>query len=280
MSNDWYLKDSRGNEVGPLSREVAVDLLRTKPGVFVQASKDRVTWQPVRGQAVQTMVTAEAPAARLAREQQEAERALFDLDRFRELAPHALFGVPKTATVKDYRHGFLNLAKRFHPGRLPRDASGPLVKAHMAVYQYLTEVIQQVEAKLAAPEARPSAPPPAPNRLPTWQLDVLQLRQEPHQLAGAFSVTRQTAFIFTAHRLMNLTMNSVFFPCLPALPLGTKLGLSFQFEEARRVVGARGAVAFESATADQTLRGFGVRLDLGSEDRGFMLRESKRLMSA
>lgn len=276
--NEWYLKDSRGNEVGPLSREVAIDLIRSRPGVFLHASTDRLTWQPVRGAAVQTLVTSEDPTTRISRERQETEKALFDLDRFRDLEPHALFSVPKTASAKEFRQGFLNLAKRFHPGRLPRDASAPLVKAHIAVYQYLTEVIQQVEARLTIPDPRPSAP--SPGRLPTWQLDVLRLRQEPHLVAGRFSVTRQTAFVFSAHRLMNLATSSVFFPCIPALPLGTRLGLSFDFEEANRVIATRGAVAFESATADQTLRGFGVRLDLGAEDRGFMLRESKRLLSA
>lgn len=276
--NEWYLKDSRGNEVGPLSREVAIDLIRSRPGVFLHASTDRLTWQPVRGAAVQTLVTSEDPTTRISRERQETEKALFDLDRFRDLEPHALFSVPKTASAKEFRQGFLNLAKRFHPGRLPRDASAPLVKAHIAVYQYLTEVIQQVEARLMIPDPRPSAP--SPGRLPTWQLDVLRLRQEPHLVAGRFSVTRQTAFVFSAHRLMNLGTSSVFFPCIPALPLGTRLGLSFDFEEAHRVIATRGAVAFESATADQTLRGFGVRLDLGAEDRGFMLRESKRLLSA
>lgn len=276
--NDWYLKDSRGNEVGPMSRDVAVDLIRSRPGVFLHASTDRRTWQPVRGAAMQTLVAAEDPSARLSRERQETERALFDLDRFRDLEPHALFGVPKSATAKEFRQGFLNLAKRFHPGRLPRDAAAPLVKAHIAVYQYLTEVIQQVETRLALPEAKPSAPQPASGRLPTWQLDVLSLRQEPHLVAGRFVVTRKTAFVFTAHRLMNLGTSSVFFPCIPPLPLGTKLGLAFDFEEAHRVISARGAVAFESATSDQTLRGFGVRLELATEDRGFMLRESKRLL--
>lgn len=276
--NDWFLKDARGNEVGPLSREVAIDLLRAQPGVFLLASRDRQTWQPVRGQVVQTLI-AEDPAVRRAREEQEAQRVLFELDRFRELEPHALFGVPRSATAKDYRHGFLIIAKRFHPGRLPKEASPALVKAHMAVYSYLTEVLQKVEARLEAPPPpRPSAPGPA--RLPTWQLDVLHLRQEAHQVAARFEVNRQTAFVFTAHRLMNLSMSSVFFPCIPALPLGTKLGLSFDFKEANRVVGARGAVALESASADQTLRGFGVRLDIGVEERGFMLRESQRLASA
>jgi hypothetical protein len=283
----WYLKDARGHEVGPLAREVAVDLMRSRPGVFLQASQDRVTWQPIRGAAVQAMVTSEAPGARAAREQAEAQRAMLELDRYQELSPHHLFGVPKTASARDYRQGFLALAKRYHPGRLPRDASPELVKANMAVYQFLTERMQQVEAQLAAAvfEQRPPTPsaprPPAEGSgLPTWQLDVLRLKQEPHQFAGVFTVTRQTAFVFSAHRLMNLSTSSVFFPIVPPLPLGTRLGLTFEFDEANRRVGTRGAVAFESATADRTLRGFGVRLELTTEDRGFMLRESQRLLAA
>ncbi|MDX2011975.1 MAG: hypothetical protein SFW67_17415 [Myxococcaceae bacterium] len=280
----WYLKDARGSEVGPMSREVAVDLMRARPGVFLQASQDRVTWQPIRGAAVQAMVTSEPPGTRQAREQAEAQRALLELDRYQELEPHHLFGVPKTASARDYRQGFLNLAKRYHPGRLPRDASPELVKANMAVYQFLTERIQQVEAQLAATVFEPRPPSPSAPRpggaLPTWQLDVLRLKHEPHQVAGAFSVTRHTAFVFSAHRLMNLSTSSVFFPIVPPLPLGTRMGLIFEFEEANRSVGTRGAVAFESATADQTLRGFGVRLELSTEDKGFMLRESQRLMSA
>lgn len=279
----WYLKDARGNEVGPLSREVAVDLMRSKPGVFLQASQDRQRWQPIRGAAVQAMVSAESPAARQAREQAEAQRAMLALDRFRELEPHHLFGVPKTATLKDYRQSFLTIAKRYHPGRLPRDASPALVKANMAVYTFLTETMQRLEAQLVAaqrPEVKPPTPsaPRGPARIPTWPLDVLRLQQGGHQMAGAFAVTRQTAFVFNAHRLMNLSMSSVFFPIIPPLPLGTRLGLAFEFQEAGRTIGTRGAVAFESATSDQALRGFGVRLELSAEDRGFMMRESKRLL--
>lgn len=280
----WHLRDARGSEVGPLSRDVAIELLRQRPGVFTAASTDRVTWLPVRGVQMQAEVAAERPEARAAREQQETERTLFDLDRFQDLEPHALFGVPRTATAREFRQGFLNLAKRYHPGRLPRDASAPLVKAYIAVYQHLTEVIQQQEARLAsAPPPRPSAPPPRPSAprplLPTWELSVLKLKQEKHQVAAHFSVTRKTAFVFTAHRLMNLGTSSVFFPCLPALPLGTKLGLAFEFEEARRVVPARGAVAFESATAEGTLRGFGVHLELKPEERRFMQQETERLLA-
>jgi hypothetical protein len=230
------------------------------------------------------MVTAEDPSDRRARELGEAQRTMLELDRFRELQPHHLFGVPKNASAKEFRQGFLSLAKRYHPGRLPRDAAPEWLKAQIAVYQHLTEVIQRVETQLAnevfEPQSAPPPQPPASGQIPTWQLDVLRLRQEPHQMAATFTVTRQTAFVFSAHRLMNLSTSSVFFPCIPPLSLGTRMGLSFVFPEAQRTVGARGAVAFESTNADRNLRGFGVRLDLTVEDRGFMLRETKRLLAS
>jgi hypothetical protein len=289
--NTWYLKDTRGNVVGPLSREVAVDLLRSRPGVFLHTSQDGGAWLPVRGGAVATLVTAEDPALRRAREQQEAQRAALELDRFRELEPHYLFSVPKTATLKDYRKGFLNLGKRYHPARLPHDVSPELLRANMAVYQYLTEVLNALEvrfgagpavpviapARPSAPEQRPSAP--RPDALPTWELEALQLRRQHEQLLGQFQVTRQTAFVFSAHRLMNLSNEAVFFPCLPALALGTRLGLTFNFEEAGRAVELRGAVALENSTSGGP-RGFGVRLDLRGNDKTFMLGESQRLLSA
>jgi hypothetical protein len=290
----WYLKDARGNVVGPLTGAVAVELLRSRPGVFLYTSRDGAPWQAVRAPAIQSLVTTEDPQVRAAREHQEAQRAELELDRLRELAPHNLFGVPKDAALKDYRKGFLSLAKRYHPARLPRDVSPTLLKANMVVYQYLTEVMHELEAKLGEsatqeqPQAQvqPNQPPktaamPASMRqgaVPTWSLETLNIRKLREQLIGQLHVTRQTAFVFSIHRLMNLKNEAVFFPCLPSLSLGTRLGVTFHFEEAARVVTTRGSVAFESTALTTQPRGFGVRLDLRPEEKGFMLRESQRLM--
>lgn len=293
----WYLKDTRGNVVGPLSREVAVDLLRSRRGVFLHTSQDGGAWMPVRATAVATLVTTEDPVLRAAREHQEAQRAALELDRFRELEPHYLFSVPKHATLKDYRKGFLALGKRYHPARLPHDVSPALLRANMAVYQYLTEVLATLEYRFGAEPpvpsiapvvaVRPSAPAPAPRPrprpsapgLPTWELNALQLQRQHDDLRGRFEVTRQTAFVFSAHRLMNLSNEAVFFPCLPSLSLGTRLGLTFHFQEAGRALDLRGSVALENSASVGPL-GFGVRLALQPADKSFMLGESQRLLSA
>ncbi len=284
--DDWFLKDTQGNIVGPLSREVAVALLRSRPGVFLFTSTDKVQWLPVRTPTVQSLVQAEDPRARLQRERQEASKAELDLDRYRELKPHELFGVPKGSPARDFRKGFLTLAKRYHPGRLPRDVSPALLRANMAVYQYLTEVLTEVEkapAVVALPvQARPSAPRPSAPRvevLPAWQLEALKLQREQDRLRGELAVTRATAFIFSAHRLMNLTNEAAFYPCTPSLALGTRLNMTFHFTEASRSVATQGTVAYESVVPGSGPRGFGVRMQLKAEEKGFMLRESQRLQA-
>ena len=279
--DNWYLRDSRGGQVGPISRVVAVDLIRARPGFFLHVSVDNVTWKPIARQPqVQAMVGAEHPEVRRRRETEEAQRLMFELDRFKDLRPHQLFGVPANATAKDFRAGFAARAKHVHPGRLPKDVAPELLRAQIAVYQYLTEVITTVEKRFATAAAMPSMPTPVPTREDTWALARLQLQHTSARLKGSLEINGSTAHVFSVHRLMNLQNASVFFPCLPTLGLGTRMLLTFQFVEAQREIEALGAVALESGTVDQRnhLRGFGVRLDgLDAETRGFMMREVQRL---
>jgi len=279
--DSWYLKDARGGIVGPLSREVASDLVRSKPGLFLHGSHDGVNWKPLKSTSV-TMV-AEAPDARRRREEAQAQQVELQLDRFRELSPHHLFGVPESAGLKDFRQGFVNVAKRFHPGRLPKDVAPALLRAHVAMYQYLTEVMDGLEKRLGDQlTGSERVPTPSQGTQALWTLDALGAKRRPHAVEAGLAVTPRTAFVFSIHRLMNLANHGVFFPVLPPLPLGTRMELTFRFEDAHRDVKARGNVAVESTTITpaQQLRGFGVRLDgLGAEDRGFMLREVKRLQA-
>ncbi|MEW5738887.1 MAG: PilZ domain-containing protein [Myxococcota bacterium] len=279
----WYLKDARGGVVGPLSREVASDLVRSKPGLFVHGSHDGVTWKPLK--ATPALAEGEQPAARLQRETSAAQLVELQLDRYREMAPHHLFGVPEGSTdLKAWRQGFLNVAKRFHPGRLPKDVAPALLKAHMAMYQYLTEVMERVERTLGDQATGAERIPTPRSGTPVlWTLEALGAKRLAHAVEAALSVTPRTAFVFSVHRLINLSNHGVFFPVLPPLQLGTRMEITFRFEEAGREVHARGKVAVESTTITpaQQLRGFGVRFDgLPAEDRGFMLREVKRLEAA
>ena len=223
--DNWYLRDSRGGQVGPISREVAVDLIRARPGFFLHVSSDSVEWKPIARQPqVQAMVVDEAPAKRRARELEEAQRLMFDLDRYRDLKPHQLFGVPASSTLKDFRAGFAARAKHVHPGRLPRDVSPELLRAQMAVYQYLTEVMQELEKRLPRVASVASSPTPVPTaREDVWTLAKLQLQQTSARLKGSLDINPSTAHVFSIHRLMNLQNASVFFPCLPTLGLGTRM---------------------------------------------------------
>lgn len=276
--DNWYLRDSRGGQVGPVSRQVAVDLIRARPGFFLHVSNDGAEWKPIARQAqVQALVGAEAPAVRRTRETDEAQRLMFDLDRFRDLQPHQLFGVPANSSLKDFRAGFAQRAKHVHPGRLPRDVAPELLRAQMAVYQYLTEVMGNVEKRL---NAVATAAPPAMPHAEVWNLTRLQLQQTDARLRASLEINSSTAHVFSVHRLMNLQNTSVFFPCVPTLGLGTRMLVTFRFLDASRTIEALGAVALESGTVDSRnhLRGFGVRLDgLDTETKGFMMREVQRL---
>lgn len=278
-SDTWYLKDARGGIVGPLSREVASELVRSRPGLFVHGSHDGVSWRPLK--SAPSLSGGEDPAVRRRREEAAAQQVELQLDRYRELAPHHLFGVPENAGLKDYRQGFLNVAKRFHPGRLPKDVAPTLLKAHIAMYQYLTEVMERLERQLGDQSTGAERIPTPKTGVPVlWTLEALGAKRLPHAVEAALSVNPRTAFVFSVHRLMNLGNQGVFFPVLPPLQLGTRMELTFRFEDAQREVRARGKVAVESTTITpaQQLRGFGVRFDnLAPEDKGFMLREVKRL---
>ncbi|MBL9039945.1 MAG: hypothetical protein JNG84_15610, partial [Archangium sp.] len=269
----------------------AIDLLRSRPGFFVHASVDGKTWTPTqRLPAVEAAVKAETPDSKKVREDVEAQRLELQLDRYREFTPHQIFGVPPNATLKDFRRGFTERAKHVHPGRLPKDVSPALLRAQMATYQYFSEVMANVEKRfanqesVAAKEAQSASTTPpvgvAPKQ-PVWTLETLHLVPgNNNELVGGLDITRDTAVVFSMHRLMNLQNSSAFFPCNPTLQLGTKLALSFRFIEANRTVDARAAVALESTFADEKahLRGFGVRLDgVNQETKGFMLREVQRI---
>jgi hypothetical protein len=289
--SDWYLRDARGAVVGPMGRDVALDLLRSRPGLFVFSSQDGVNWTSVRGQPVKSILAEEAPKDRRSREEEQAQLAMFELDRFRELKPHELFGVLDTASLKDFRAGFLAIAKRFHPGRLPRDVAPSLLRAHMAVYQYLSEVMAGVEQTLSkhgathAPAPRWAGPPRPldPSKVPLWPLDALHLKEQFDSFTCGLDINRETSVIFFVHRLINLPNQGCFFPCMPTLPLGTRLDFTFRFPDAHREVQSRGAVSLESTFVDEKhhLRGFGVRFDrLSLEDKGFMINEVRRMQAA
>jgi curved DNA-binding protein CbpA len=271
----WFLKDARGAILGPLEEQAAVSIARERPGVFVSASNDGgYTFRNLKRPSMIANIAQEQAADRTFRETNEASRLELELDRLRELEPWQLFGVPKGSDPRVMREGFLSLAKRYHPGRLPKDSAQPLLKVHMDIYQYLMETQARVEERHAQQKVVVED-----HLSKTWSLSELHLERRENGFSGKLSVTRKSAMVFTAHRLMNLKNHAAFFPILPPLKLGTRLWLQFYFEDAQRSIEAHCAVAFENLNASsKELQGFGVRIDgLKPEETGFMLREAARL---
>jgi hypothetical protein len=278
--DDWYLQDAEGRVVGPVGGAVAADLLRERPGLFTHVSSDAVNWVALRASTVTRLAPAEPPQARRQREEQRAQHALLELDRFQELRPNELFGVPWNASLADHQRGYQALASRFDPASLPADTAPALRDAYLTVYRHLAGVMNKVESRLGAPRQQPRpAQPTAPAGPPVWSLDALALKRLPHVYEGAVEVTEANCLIFSIHRMMNMKNQSAFFPCVPPLSLGSRMDITFTFPQARRQVRARGAVVLEARLADpqQHLRGFGVQFDLSKEDKGFILQETRRL---
>jgi hypothetical protein len=304
----WILKDSRGALLGPLDQETAVALTRQRRGVFVAASSDGgKSFRALKLVTGEHVIPPEiASAAKAAQESAEAQRVWLELDRYKELKAWQLFSVPETATTREFREGFLSLAKRYHPGRLDRAASSALTNAHMAMYQYLLETIHQVEqrdesvssdsgfqiqhssasgirstpssvSQIRAPFVSSSS---SIHSQPFWSMSVLNLEKQDTQMSGRLTVTKDSAIVFTTHKMMNLQNHAAFFPIVPPLKMGTRLAMKFHFEEAHKDIEARCAVAFENVNnSSRDLKGFGVKIDgIKPEELGFMRRESARLL--
>jgi hypothetical protein len=78
----------------------------------------------------------------------------------RGLSDHEIFGVREDATERDYKHAFIEVGKRYHPGRLARNVHPDLVRAYMAMFQFLSERRIAIEQRFTtAPKDRaPSSP--------------------------------------------------------------------------------------------------------------------------
>jgi hypothetical protein len=139
--------DEKNGVLGPVSWDVLKDLAQNgKLTGFSKISINGTTWQNISeiSEIAQIMLPP-GLAARRAQDERRAERVLVELERFRSIPTHELFGVPKDSPVKVYRQGYVNLAKPIHPGRLPNDTHPSLLRACMQMFQFLSERMAQIE---------------------------------------------------------------------------------------------------------------------------------------
>src|SRR5688500_14679493 len=140
MTANYWVMDASGGVLGPVSLPVLRDLAAARRiSDFTKASRDGKTWVNVHEiRELFEAITPPSMGQRREQELQEAQRIALQLDRFREMSTHELFGVPKTSDLRTYRQGFLTVAKPFHPGRLANNVHAELVKAYMEMFQFLS----------------------------------------------------------------------------------------------------------------------------------------------
>jgi hypothetical protein len=182
---EYWVMDDGGLVLGPVGLQVLRDIAAgTQLGHRSKASTDGRTWVPLMDlPEVARAVLPPAMQERQERDLKEAARLVRELERIRDMPAHVLFGVPPGATARAHREGFLALAAPYHPARLPHSVHPDLLRACMALFQFLSgrmvevdreEKARQAALGLAAPgqpspgqpaRAQPGAPPPA--RTPT-----------------------------------------------------------------------------------------------------------------
>jgi Tfp pilus assembly protein PilZ len=204
-------------------------------------------------------------------EQQQGQLLRLELDRFRDLEPHQLFGVSATASWNEFRQGFLELAKRYHPARLPKGVHPDLLHARMEVFQYLTGEIAKVEKRIqsqglgAADAQRPL--PPARESV----LELIRLTED--KMRAVIQVPEGSFALFTSHRVVNLSAGGMFLEACTGMRLGTRLDLLLRFlRRPQREIQTRGVVILENPVAtERHPMGVGVKLDgLTDADRSYL----------
>lgn len=277
MSQYW-LMDAKGGVLGPVSLQVIRDLVGSGRIVQVsRVSRDGKTFHsPAQLKEISAILQPPAGADRSSEELRRAETVRKELARVRMLTPSELFGVPVNATPREHRVGFLELAKRYHPGRLAKTANPELVRACMEMFSFLSEQMNRVETAKKAPR-KPTAPPPSAAIAAILSPPVGGPRVEfrtgsNDRMVVTVHVPEDDNSLFTQHRLANLSSGGMFLSTSEAVPLGTRLDLVLRFSKPLREIHSRGVVIFENVGARQREPpGVGIRLqDLSDADRKFL----------
>ncbi len=275
MSSFWIM-DAKGRVLGPVGLQVIKDLAAGgRISGFTRASRDGKTWLTVAD--IPEVAAALMPPSvreRRQREQQEAQRIELQLDRYQELPPHELFGVPAGSPIKVYRQGFLALAKPYHPGRLSQDVDPALLKACMGMFQYLSTVMATLEQKEKERERARAPATAAQKPAPTYRLEdfVGLSRGKNERYEADIQVNEHSARMFVEHKFVNWSTGGFYLACGRSLPLGTGLDVTLKFNDPPTQVRVRGTVVLENVVNDpKQVSGFGVRLErLSDGDKSFL----------
>lgn len=159
----FWVKDEEGRVLGPVSLKVLQELsVQGRLQGFILGSRDGNRWLPLYEiSEVFDVLMPPGLAERHARDRQEAQRIRLLIDRYQEMRPHELFGVPESAELTVYRQGFVQLARPFRPGSLPGNSHPELLAACNEMFQFLSRQMTALEqSRSKAPEPARASPTP------------------------------------------------------------------------------------------------------------------------
>jgi uncharacterized protein (TIGR02266 family) len=281
MSSNYWIGDSVGRVLGPLTLQALRDLIGSgRLKAVTRASRDGSSWEPIENfNEVKDLLNAAQPNASV--EQQQAERLRQQLVQLQGLPAHQLFGVKPDAPLEELRGAFFRVARRYSPEHQSPDTHPELRKVSAEIFELLSRRMRETEAQLA-----PSTPPPARTGTPakgraaavqapvyTYSADeFVGLQKRDDRLQVDVRVTSRTAGIFTDHRIINFQSSGLFIPADRPLKLGTRVELVLHFEQPPRQIKLRSSVIWEYTLDDgKQPRGYGLGLvDLRPEERGFI----------
>ena len=167
---EYWIGDSEGRVLGPVSLDVVQDLVNTgRLTQITRASRDGQSWGPpnLYPEVMTLLLNAPAPEALLQSERQEAARVREQLRAMQGRPPHEIFRLERNASVDAYRNAFFKLVKRFYPDRVRAQAHAELRKAYADAFQFLSRLMVHIERELDAggpirplPTIRAVPPPP------------------------------------------------------------------------------------------------------------------------
>jgi uncharacterized protein (TIGR02266 family) len=303
MTNNYWIGDSVGRVLGPLTLQALRDLVGSgRLKAVTKASRDGNSWIPIQElEEVKDLLT----AVKLPTEKELAEKIRAQLRQLQALkTPHEVFGVRSGASLDELRLAFFKQAKRFSPEHLAPDVAQELRRASQEMFDFLSQRMR--EAETARPAAAPQGTPargvtPVPLRArvppgstapfhpaspvatpvrkqvaaPTYSSEEfvgLQLRTQNDQVHADIHVTDRNLGMFTEHRMINLASGGIFINTRRPLKLGTKVRLTLHFAQPARAIELRSSVIWEHALDDgKQPQGYGLGLSgLRQEEKTFL----------
>lgn len=147
MANVYWVGDRFGRVMGPAPLQVIRDLVaRGRLQGLTKASRDGKVFCAIEelAEVLEAVRPSAAPAPPRS-SAGEATRLESELTRLRQLEARERLGAPPRASVAECRAAFFNTVKRYHPSRLPPDASVELADAYAWMAQLLSEAMAEIE---------------------------------------------------------------------------------------------------------------------------------------